>query len=56
MKYSNLEKMVPIGSFHNIEKCDAFLAYLKGRLLEDPSITILPGHDQKVWDTYRDGI
>ena len=56
MKYSNIEKQIPIGSFHSIEISDRFLQSLRGQLMENPDTVVLPGHDQKVWDNYKNGI
>lgn len=56
MKYANIEKMVPIGSFHHMEKCAAFLQILQNEMKEDPRIIVCPGHDQRVWDEHSEGI
>jgi glyoxylase-like metal-dependent hydrolase (beta-lactamase superfamily II) len=56
MKYSNIERMHPIGSFHNIETADRFLTSMRNRILEDPRTIVLPGHDPLVWERYQEGI
>jgi glyoxylase-like metal-dependent hydrolase (beta-lactamase superfamily II) len=52
--YDNLEKQIPIGVYHNLEKVTKILSLLRSYKLDD--CIILPSHDPLVWEKYQSGI
>jgi len=56
LHYANLEKQIPIGTYHSLEAAVAVLKDLRNRMLQDNELVILPSHDPQVAVRYPSGI
>lgn len=56
LHYGNLEKQIPIGTYHSLETAMAVLKDLRNRMLQDKELIILPSHDPEVAVKHPTGI
>jgi glyoxylase-like metal-dependent hydrolase (beta-lactamase superfamily II) len=56
LHYANLEKQIPIGTYHSLEQAMAALSILNRFVLNDPKTVLLASHDPRVWEQYRNGV
>ncbi len=56
LHYANLERQIPIGTYHSLETAVAVLKDLRGRMLEEERLTVLTSHDPQVAERYPDGV
>lgn len=56
LHYANLDKQIPIGTYHSLEAAIAVLKDLRNRMLEDKGLIVLPSHDPHVAEKYPNGI
>jgi len=56
LHYANLERQIPIGTYHSLETAIAVLQEVRGRMLEEENLTVLTSHDPQVAERYPDGV
>ena len=56
LHFENLEKQIPIGTYHSLETAITVLKNLRNRMLRDDTLVVLPSHDPKVAEKYPSGI
>jgi glyoxylase-like metal-dependent hydrolase (beta-lactamase superfamily II) len=56
LHYANLEKQIPIGTYHSLETAVDVLKQLRSRMLEEPNIIILTSHDPKLAERHPSAV
>jgi len=54
--FDNLEKSIPPGEYFSLGETVETFQYFRNRVIGKPGTIVMPGHDPKLWERYKDGV